>query len=86
MSANESPYGPIHSTKELGQLARIHRKQQKHTLEAVSEIGHFSMRFLSEFERGKETAEIAKVIKALNTIGLDVVIQPRSYLPNYQRQ
>jgi hypothetical protein len=36
------------------------------------------MRFLSEFERGKETAEIGKVLKALRTLGLEVIIQPRS--------
>jgi HTH-type transcriptional regulator/antitoxin HipB len=32
---------------------------------------------LSEFERGKETAEIGKVLKALRTLGLEVIIQPR---------
>ena len=36
-----------------------------------------SARFLSEFERGKETAELGKALKALHTLGLEVVIQPR---------
>jgi hypothetical protein len=39
------------------------------------------MRFLSEFERGKETAEIGKVLKALRTLGLEVIIQPRGGVP-----
>ncbi len=47
------------------------------TLETVSGLGNFSMRFLSEFEQGKETAEIGKVLKALRTLGLEVIIQPR---------
>ena len=81
MNVNHTEYGPVRSVEELGQLARFHRKRQKHTLMAVSQIGNFSMRFLSEFERGKETAEIGKVMKALGTIGLEVVVRPRSYLP-----
>ncbi len=72
-------YGQVRSSEELGRIARAHRKQQKHTLQDVSDLGHLSPRFLSEFERGKSTAEIGKVIRALNTIGLEVVVQPRTY-------
>jgi hypothetical protein len=38
-------------------MARAHRKHQHLTLETVSGVGNLSTRFLSEFERGKETAE-----------------------------
>jgi len=58
-------------------LARAHRKHRHLTLETVSGLGNLSTRFLSEFERGKETAEIGKVLKALRTLGLEVIIQPR---------
>ncbi len=64
---------------ELGRLARAHRKQQDLTLETFSGLAKLSMRFLSEFERGKETAEIGKVLKAINALGLEVVVQPRSW-------
>ena len=77
MKTDHVPYGVIKSVDELGQLTRAHRKQQKHTLETISGIGNLSTRFLSEFERGKETAEIGKVLKALHTLGLEVIIQPR---------
>lgn len=70
-------YGAVRSTEELGRLARAHRKQRHLTLETVSGLGNLSTRFLSEFERGKETAEIGKVLKALRTLGLEVVIRPR---------
>lgn len=77
MTKQNTQYGAIRSVEELGKLARIHRKHRKLTLETISGLGNLSTRFLSEFERGKETAEIGKVLKALRTIGLEVVIQPR---------
>lgn len=72
-------YGAIHTVHELGRLVRAHRKRRSLTLETVSGLGNLSTRFLSEFERGKETAEIGKVLKALRTLGLEVVVQPRGW-------
>jgi transcriptional regulator with XRE-family HTH domain len=77
MTQDDIPYGAIRTAEELGQLARAHRKCRHLTLETVSGLGNLSTRFLSEFERGKETAEIGKVLKALRTLGLEVIIQPR---------
>lgn len=77
MTEEDSIYGAVQSAEELGRLARVHRKQRRLTLETVSGLGNLSTRFLSEFERGKETAEIGKVLKALRTLGLEVIIQPR---------
>lgn len=77
MTQDDISYGPVRTAKELGRLARAHRKQRRLTLETVSGLGNLSARFLSEFERGKETAEVGKVLKALRTLGLEVIIQPR---------
>jgi transcriptional regulator with XRE-family HTH domain len=77
MAKEKAQYGVIRSAEELGKLARAHRKQRKLTLESISGLSTLSPRFLSEFERGKETAELGKVLKALRTLGLEVVIQPR---------
>ena len=82
MASNPVGYGSIRSAGELGQLTRAHRKQRKLTLETVSGLGNLSTRFLSEFERGKETAELGKVLQALQTLGLEVVIQPRGSAPH----
>jgi transcriptional regulator with XRE-family HTH domain len=79
MSRKTIVYGAIQSTEELGKLARAHRKHRHLTLETISGLGNLSTRFISEFERGKETAEIGKVLKALRTIGLEVIIQPRGH-------
>ena len=77
MTQDDIPYGAIRTAEELGHLTRAHRKCRHLTLETVSGLGNLSTRFLSEFERGKETAEIGKVLKALRTLGLEVIIQPR---------
>ena len=73
----DTHYGAVRSAEELGRLVRAHRKSRQLTLETVSGLGNLSPRFLSEFERGKETAEIGKVLKALRTLGLEVIILPR---------
>jgi len=77
MKNEEIQYGVVRNARELGSLARAHRKSRALPLETVGGLGNLGKRFLSEFERGKETAEIGKVIKALNTLGLEVIIQPR---------
>lgn len=77
MAAEDIVYGVVQTTEELGHLVRAHRKHRRLTLETVSGLGNLSTRFLSEFERGKETAEIGKVLKALRTLGLEIIIQPR---------
>ncbi len=61
---------------ELGKLVRAHRKSRQLTLEDASGLSKLSVRFLSEMERGKQTAEIGKVLKAIRCLGLEVVVQP----------
>ena len=77
MAKDEVTYGAIRTVAELGQLVRVHRKSRRLTLETVSGLSTLSTRFLSEFERGKETAEIGKVLKALEILGLDIIVKPR---------
>ncbi len=77
MQDNPVSYGRIQSVEDLGRLIRSLRKQKRLTIETVSGLGNLSPRFLSELERGKETAEIGKALKVLRTLGLEVVIQPR---------
>ena len=82
MNEEQAQYGVIRSAEDLGKFARAHRKQRKLTLETISGLGNLSPRFLSEFERGKETAQLGKVLKALHILGLEVVIQPRGVIPS----
>ncbi len=73
----EPQYGPINSVKEIGQLIRRFRKNHQLTLYKVSGITNIGMRFLSELERGKETAELGKALAIINKLGLEIIIQPR---------
>tara|TARA_R110000782_G_scaffold48146_7_gene105538 strand:+ start:8301 stop:8609 length:309 start_codon:yes stop_codon:yes gene_type:complete len=78
MKNEEIQYGVIRNTEELGRLVRTHRKSRAIGLLKIAGLANLGKRFLSEFERGKETCEIGKVLKALNVLGLEVVIQPRN--------
>lgn len=71
------PYGKIFSTEDVGKLLRQRRKEQKLTQGDISQISTLSVRFLSELERGKETAEVGKVISYLQQLGLDLYVVPR---------
>jgi len=64
----------IKNTSELGQLIRAARKHAGITLQQASAFSNTGVRFLSELERGKETAEIGKVISALHAVGLEISI------------
>lgn len=47
------------------------------TLQTVSEHSGFSMRFISEVERGKPTVEIGRVLALLRMVGIDIFARPR---------
>lgn len=76
MSKYKPQYGRTQTALDLGSLARAHRKARNLTLNTLSGLSNLSIRFLSEFERGKPTAEIGKVLKALKILGLEVVVRP----------
>ena len=78
---NKPEYGVVRTPEALGRIARSHRRARGATLETVSGLSNLSLRFCSEFERGKETAEIGKVLHALSTLGLEVVVRPRGSSP-----
>ncbi len=67
----------FHTPDELGKLARAGREAQKLALRAAAPQANVGPRFLSEFERGKPTAELAKVISAVNAAGLDLAVIKR---------
>lgn len=72
-------FGQIKSAGELGQSIRAFRKYHRLTLERVSGLSGVSMRFLSELERGKESAHLGKTLEVLSKLGLDIIIKPRDY-------
>ena len=69
---------PLHSATELGAALRAQRKAQGLTLEQLSGLSGLGMRFLSELERGKATAELGKTLEVARLLGLDCFLVPRS--------
>jgi len=51
------------------------------SLRRTAAANNVGARFLSEFERGKPTTEIGKVITALHAAGLDLAVVPRLASP-----
>ena len=80
MDGNNDQVWRIHSPKELGQVLREHRKNKHLTQDTAASLSNVSTNFLSDFENGKPTAEIGKVLHTLNTLGLDVYVAPRSVI------
>ena len=79
MSDNPVQYGRVQDAEDLGNLVRRYRKGCGLSLKATGDLAGLGIRFLSEFERGKETAEIGKILKALEALGLEMIIRPGSY-------
>ena len=67
----------IDSVEALGELIRQYRKDQHFTLEQVTGMSGIGMRFLSELERGKETAQLGKTLAIIKQLGLEIIIQQR---------
>jgi len=70
-------YGRVRTPAELGHVTRAHRQSAGLTLAEVSAGAQLGLRFLSEFERGKENASLGRVLKALQALGLEMLVVPR---------
>ena len=86
MQANVTPH-IVRTTAELGGFIRSKRKEAGYTsLESTAKACLVGKRFLSECERGKETAEIGKIFNVLHGLGLTlaVVQQEPDAMPSAQ--
>ena len=68
---------PVKTTLEVGKILRQKRKSQGLTLEQVAQHCGLSMRFISEVERGKPTAQFGKVLFLLSAVGVDLFANTR---------
>lgn len=75
--SDTSGYGAVRTPEALGSLFRVARKRQGLTLHDVHSASGLSMRFLSEFERGKPNVSLAKVLTALQILGLECLVLSR---------
>ena len=70
---------PITDVETLGKLIRQARKEQGLTQREFADAAGVGVRFLSELERGKKTAEVGLVLKVLTNAGFDMVLEHRKY-------
>jgi transcriptional regulator with XRE-family HTH domain len=77
MNLSNLNYKPVKDTFEIGRILRQKRKSQGLTLEQVAQHCGLSIRFVSEVERGKPTAEFGKVLFLLGAVGVDLFANTR---------
>ncbi|MBQ0790778.1 MAG: helix-turn-helix transcriptional regulator [Cycloclasticus sp.] len=73
------PNGKILNTQALGDAVRQQRKSQGTTQVEFASLCGVGVRFISDLENGKPTVELGKVIQVLNSLGLELAIQPRGW-------
>jgi y4mF family transcriptional regulator len=64
----------IQNTKQLGQIIRRIRKDQKLTQKDLAAVSGVGERFIRELERGKETCQIEKSFHVLKMLGMQIKI------------
>jgi HTH-type transcriptional regulator/antitoxin HipB len=67
----------IRTVADLGGVVRRRRKEVELTQAALAEVAGVGVRFVSELERGKPTAEFHKVLQVLSVLGLDLQVETR---------
>ena len=68
---------PIYSIADLGAQVRRSRKAQGLTQTELADACGVSLSFVSNLEKGKETTEAGKMLRVINTLGIDVLLKPR---------
>jgi HTH-type transcriptional regulator / antitoxin HipB len=65
-----------YTPQDIGKLVRETRKGLGVTQKALALTSGTGLRFIIELERGKETAEIGKVLTILQTLGIQIALTP----------
>jgi HTH-type transcriptional regulator / antitoxin HipB len=68
---------PIKDASELGAAIRARRLELELTQEDLADVARVTLRFVSELERGKETAQFSGIRRTLAALGLDLFVRPR---------
>lgn len=79
VQSKKIPYGKILSAQDIGNIIRATRKAQGATQTEFAALCGVGVRFLSELENGKPTAELGKVLAVIQSLGLELSLQPRGW-------
>jgi HTH-type transcriptional regulator/antitoxin HipB len=64
----------VTETKQIGQLAKFVRKHQNLDQATAASLSGNGTTFTSEFENGKPTVEIGRVLNVLDALGIKVTL------------
>ncbi|MCZ8531279.1 helix-turn-helix transcriptional regulator [Alteromonas sp. PRIM-21] len=64
----------VKDVKQLGKAAQLVRKTQGLDQMSVASLSSNGTTFLSEFENGKPTVELGRVLRVLDSLGIAVTI------------
>ena len=65
----------IQDCSALGRKVRELRRAQKITQAQLAGLANTGVRFISDLENGKETCHIGKMLRVLETLGVDMLIR-----------
>jgi y4mF family transcriptional regulator len=65
-----------YAPQDIGRLVRETRKGFSVTQKELALTSGTGLRFIIELEKGKETAEIGKVLTILQTLGIQLTLTP----------
>ncbi|MEE4638919.1 MAG: helix-turn-helix domain-containing protein [Wenzhouxiangella sp.] len=65
---------PVRTAADLGAAIRRARRSQHLTLAQLSGLSGLGVRFLSELERGKPTAQLGKALEIASLLGLGLAV------------
>ena len=79
------PYGKFlgncclrYTPTQIGTLIRETRKNLRVTQKDLALTSGTGIRFIIDLEKGKDTCEIGKALKVLNTLGIKITLTPPS--------
>jgi HTH-type transcriptional regulator/antitoxin HipB len=61
-----------YTSKDVGELVKSARKSMGITQKGLALTAGTGMRFIIELEQGKETCQLGKVLKVLQTLGIRI--------------
>ena len=85
MYLNPQTPSAVRDVVSLGERIRDARRAQGLTLTQAAMLCGVGVRFLSELENGKRTAEVGKVLHVLHSLGFDLHATPRATVRNARK-
>ncbi len=66
-------------TKDLANIIKKRRKEQKLTQSQLAGLSNVGVRFIVDLEAGKETCQVGKVLYILEMLGIKLDIDGKNY-------